>query len=78
MEAQDESLEESFNKQKPSYLGRSSQTEQHGQTGISVHHQPAEISDDQLTESIRSLNEKQHHSPVMVQGQNKKFELHET
>ena len=60
MEAQDESLEESFSKQQPSHLGRSSQTEQHGQTGISVHHQPAEILDDQLRESIRSLNEKQH------------------
>ena len=48
LEAQDESLELSFNEQQPSHLGRSSQTEQHGQTGISVHHQPAEILDDQL------------------------------
>ena len=59
LEAQDESLELSFNEQQPSHPGRSSQTEQPGQTGISVHHQPAEISDDQLRESIRSLNEKQ-------------------
>ena len=48
LEAQDESLEESVNEQQPSHLGRSSPTEQHGQTGISVHHQPAEILDDQL------------------------------
>ena len=59
LEAADESLEESFNEQQPLHLGGSSQTEQHGQTGISVHHQPAEISDDQLRESVRSLNEKQ-------------------
>ena len=38
LEAQDESLEESINEQQPSHLGRSSPTEQHGQTGISVHH----------------------------------------
>ena len=66
LEAQDESLELSFNEQQPSHLGRSSQTEKHGQTGISVHHQPAEISDDQLRKSIRSLNEKQHQAYDIV------------
>ena len=45
LEAQDESLEESFNEQQPSHLGGSSQTEQHGQTGLSLHHQITEISD---------------------------------
>ena len=65
MDAQDESLEESFNEQPP-HLRRSSPTEQHGHTGISVHHQPAEISDDQLRESIRSLNEKQHQAYDIV------------
>lgn len=43
-----------------------------------MHHQPAEISDDQLRESIRSLTEKQRQAYDMVQGQNEKFELHET
>ena len=59
LEAEGESLEESFNEQPPSHLGGSSQSEQYGQTGISLHHQPTEISDDQLRESVRSLNEKQ-------------------
>ena len=31
-----------------------------------MHHQPAEISDDQLRESIRSLNEKQHQAYDIV------------
>ena len=36
LEAQDESLEESINEQQPSHLGRSSPTEQHGQTGMNI------------------------------------------
>lgn len=59
LEIQESLPEESFNEKQPSHLGDSSQTELHGQTGISMHHQPAEISDDQLRQSVRSLNEKQ-------------------
>ena len=69
LEIQDESLpEESFNEQQPSHRGDSSQTELHGQTGISMHHQPAKISDDQLRQSVRSLNEKQCQAYVIVQS----------
>lgn len=69
LEIQDESLpEESFNEQQPSHLGESSQTEQHGQTGVSMHHQPAKISDDQLRESVGSLNEKQCQAYVIVRS----------
>ena len=53
-------LEESFNKQEPSHLAWDSHTnENRGSTGITMYHQPAEISDDQLRESVRSLNQKQ-------------------
>ena len=69
LEIQDESLpEESFDEQQPSHLGDSSQTELHGQTGISMPHQPAEISDDQLRQSVRSLNKKQCQAYAIVRS----------
>ena len=59
---QDESAmpEEIFNEQIPSQLAANSQSaENPGPSAITMHHQPTEISDDGLRESVRSLNNMQ-------------------
>lgn len=61
LETHDESLpDEVFNEQIPSHLAVNSHTnETHDPSAISIYHQPTEMSDDQLRESVRSLNEMQ-------------------
>lgn len=66
-DAEDDSIpEESFNEQLPSHLGTGSQTNEQGPGAISAHHQPNEISDNQLRESVGSLNIKQRKAYDMV------------
>lgn len=61
LEFQDESLEdEVFNEQGPSELAPNSQTtENPGPSAIIMYNQLTEISDDQLHQSVRSLNKMQ-------------------
>ena len=62
-EIQDDSIvEELFNEQLPSHLDSSSESDQHSNTAIATHNHPAEISDDELRKSVRSLNEKQRYA----------------
>ena len=58
LEFQDESsADEVFNEQVPSGLAANSKTtENHGPSAITMNNQPTEISDDQLRQSVRSLN----------------------
>ena len=57
----DPNLEESFNEQIPSHLS-SSDSDQPVPSGISVYTQPTAISDDELRQSIRSLNYRQRYA----------------
>lgn len=61
LEFQDESsADEIFNEQVPSQLAANSQTtENHRPSAIAMYNQPKEISDDQLCQSVRSLNNMQ-------------------
>jgi len=61
LDVQDDSIpEESFNEQLPSELSSSTDSnQQHASTGLTLHNQPNEISDDTLREFVRSLNTKQ-------------------
>ena len=65
---QDDSVpEESFNEQSPSHLASTSnQTEQNSTPGIITHNQPAEISDDDLRQCVRSLNKRQRYAYDIV------------
>ena len=67
-EMQDDSVpEESFNEQSPSHLASTSdQTEQHSSLGIITHNQPAQISDDDLRQCVRSLNKRQRYAYDIV------------
>ena len=67
-EMQDESMsEESFNEQLPSHLASTSdQNEQHSTLGIITHNQPAQISDDDLRQCVRSLNKRQRYAYDIV------------
>ena len=50
-----------FNEQVPSELAANPQTtENHSPSAITMYNQPTEISDDQLRQSVRSLNKMQH------------------
>ena len=61
---QDDSIpHESFNKQLPSHLDATPQSNQHTSPGvITSYNQPTEISDDILRETVRSLNTEQRHA----------------
>ena len=67
-EMQDDSVpEESFNQQSPSHLASTSdQTEKNSTPGITTHNQPAEISDDDLRQCVRSLNKRQRYAYDIV------------
>ena len=65
---QDDSMpEESFNEQLPSHLASTSdQTEPHSTLRIVTHNQPAQISDDELRQCVRSLNKRQRYAYDIV------------